>query len=185
MPETEKETTSSHAPMDAKKKKIIVGASAFGILVLGYLWYRNKNSSASATPVTGAGITSYVAPTTDPNATPSSSSSTTPSITIDNTSQGGAGGYGGAGGNVTVMPGNNGGGTITKKPVHKVNNKGGKTHIGVPVHKPATHVSGGTIKKSGSTSTGRPLKIATHPATVRHLPASHSGNFVVPHNIKK
>ena len=159
MPEKETTQSSSHAPMDPKKKKIIIGVGAFGVLVLGYLWYKNNSGSSSTSTATpsGAGITSYVAPT--------------------NTGGGSSGGgsiVGGATPNpitntfspsFNVTGGNGGGpagGTITPTPVAVVPNKGGKTHINVPVSKGATHYSGGTSKISGATSTARPIKVVTN-----------------------
>ena len=161
MPEKETTQSSSHAPMDPKKKKIIIGVGAFGVLVLGYLWYKNSSGSSSTSTATpsGAGITSYVAPTNSGGGSSGSSSggsigASTPnpisnsfSPTLNITGGSGAGPAGG---------------TVTPTPVSVVPNKGGKSNLHHTVVKGATHLSGGNGKISGTTSTVRPIKVVTN-----------------------
>lgn len=151
--EKEKGTPSSHAPMDPKKKKILIGAGAFGVLVLGYLWYRNQSSSSSTTPTSSnpntSGLVSYVSPTGG------SGSGSTP-VTINNTNTNAA--AGGAGGGVTM----GGGVTGPQLPITSVPNKGGKTHLHKVVKKHGVKISGGIHKKSGTTATHHTITVRGH-----------------------
>lgn len=155
MPEQEnksKETSTTHSAMDPKKKKIIIGVGAFGVLVLGYLWYKNQSSSSSSTTAaapTGSGITSYVAPSSS-GYTPSTSTPTSSGVPISNVFT------------PTVNLTGPAGGTTTPTPVASPPNKGGKTHINNPVTKNATHVSTGTNRVSGTLATTRPIKVVTN-----------------------
>jgi hypothetical protein len=164
----------THPPMDPKKKKILIGVSAFGILIVGYLWYRNQNSTASSSATTtpsSSGLTSYIpygggttsdtgntGQPVDITNTNSPTFTSSPSIT-DSFSPS------------LVAPA---GGTTVKSPTHKPAKKGGKTQIHHTAIKPSVHVSGGTSRISGTTKTAKATKVST----IHRLPASHSGNFI-------
>lgn len=148
-PVDNKTSTPTHEPMDPKKKKILIGAGAFGVIVLVYLWYRNNNSSSGSTSTTpsGSGITSYVAPS-------GGSGGGTPSIANTNTFN--------PVNTFTNTPTNTNsytaGGTSTSPSYPQLPaKKGGKTQIHHTIVKHGVKRSGGTGKVSMTTATQRTI----------------------------
>ena len=125
-----------------KKKLIWGGAALLGVVGL-YLWFRNSQSSSSSSSsgVNPGDITSYI-PIPGPQGAPGST-----------------GARGPAGPPGKTGPRGPAGGTYKKKPVKSVAHKGGKSEIHRVVTKPAVHISGGTIKKSGTTATAKSSKV--------------------------
>ena len=192
-PTSKEAPTSTKQPMDPKKKHILIGAGAFGVIVLVYLWYKNSSSSSTATTTTpsGSGITSYIPSGGGSGGSPSITNTFNPVNTFTNTP---------SNSNANTAYGGMGGGTSTSLlPITSPAKKGGKTQIHHAITKGGVKASGGNGKVSTTTATQRTMNIRAanqrkianqkaanqrrvtnrqHAATMKHVnhvsPPSHS-----------